>query len=45
MIIQYQDEDSGDPVQMYRLARAFSAQKKIESSNRFWMLFHETMIT
>ena len=25
MIFQYQDEDSGEPVQMYRLARAFSA--------------------
>ena len=45
MIFQYQDEDSGEPVQMYRLARAFSAKKKIESSNRFWMLFHGTMIT
>ena len=28
MIFQYQDEDSGEPVQMYRLARAFSALKK-----------------
>ena len=47
MIFQYQDEDSGEPMQMYeyRLARAFSALKKIESSNRFWMLFHGTMIT
>ena len=25
MIFQYQDEDSGEPMQMYRLARAFSA--------------------
>ena len=25
MIFQYHDEDSGEPVQMYRLARAFSA--------------------
>ena len=25
MIFQYQDEDSGEPVQMYRLARAFFA--------------------
>ena len=25
MIFQYCDEDSGEPVQMYRLARAFSA--------------------
>ena len=25
MIFQYQDEDSGEPVQMYRLVRAFSA--------------------
>ena len=40
MIFQYQDEDSGEPVQMYRLA----IEKK-ESSNRFWMLFHGTMIT
>ena len=45
MIFQKQDEDSGEPMQMYRLARAFSAQKKIESSNRLWMLFHGTMIT
>ena len=40
MIFQYQDEDSGEPMQMYRLAK-----EKIESSNRFWMLFHGTMIT
>ena len=45
MIFQDQDEDSGEPVQMNRLARAFSAKKIIESSNRFWMLFHGTMIT
>ena len=45
MIFQYCDEDSGEPVQMYRLARAFSARNKIESSNRVWMLFHGTMIT
>ena len=45
MIFQYQDEDSGEPVQMYRFARAFSAKKKIESSNHFWMLFHGTKIT
>ena len=25
MIFQYQDKDSGEPMQMYRLARAFSA--------------------
>ena len=25
MIFQYQDKDSGEPVQMYRLARTFSA--------------------
>ena len=25
MIFQYSDEDSGEPVQMYRLARVFSA--------------------
>ena len=43
MIFQYQDEDSGEPVQMYRLARAFSEKKQIESSNRFRMLFHGTM--
>ena len=35
MIFQYQDEDSGEPVCI----------EKIESSNRFWMLFHGTMIT
>ena len=45
MIFQYQDEDSGEPVQMYRLARAFSVKKTIESSNRFWMIFHGTMIS
>ena len=45
MIFQYQDEDLGEPVQMYRLARAFSAMKNIESSNLFWMLFHGPMIT
>ena len=39
MIFQYQDEDSGEPVQMNRVARAL---EKIESSNRFWMLFHGT---
>ena len=39
MIFQYQDEDSGEPVQMYRLARAFSAKKNIESSNRFGCYF------
>ena len=44
MILQYRDEDSGEPVQIFRLARAFSASKKIESGNRFWMLFHKTMI-
>ena len=44
MIFQYQDEDSGEPMQMYRLARAFCIEK-IESSNRLWMLFHGTMIT
>ena len=38
MIFQYRDKDSGEPVQMNRLG-------KIESSNRFWMLFHGTMIT
>ena len=43
MIFQYCDEESVEPVQMYRLARAFSAKK--ESSNRFWMLFHASMIT
>ena len=45
MIFQYQDEDSGEPVQMYRLVRAFLCIEEIESSNRFWMLFHGTMIT
>ena len=45
MIFQYQDEDSGEPAQMYRLARVFYVKKKIESSNCFWMLFHGTMIT
>ena len=45
MICQYLDEDSGEPVQMYRLARAFSARNKIDSSNRFWILFHGSMIT
>ena len=39
MIFQYQDEDSGEPLQIYRLARAFSALKKIESSNRFGCYF------
>ena len=38
MIYPYCDEDSVEPVQMCRLARAFSA-KKIESSNRFWICF------
>ena len=28
MINQYQDEESGEPVQMYRLARAFSANRE-----------------
>ena len=28
VLFQYQDEDSGEPVQMYRLARAFYALKK-----------------
>ena len=41
MIFQYQDEDSGEPMQMYRLL----CIEKIESSNRFWVLFHGTMIT
>ena len=45
MVFQYQDEDSVEPVRMYKLARAFSALEEIESSNRFWMLFHDTMIT
>ena len=38
MIFQYEDEDSGELVQMYRLARAFS-EEKIESSNRFGCYF------
>ena len=41
----YCDEGSGQPVQMFRLARDFSAKKIIERSNRFWMLFHGNMIT
>ena len=39
MIFQYCDEDSGEP------EPSLHRKKKIESSNRFWMLFHGTMIT
>ena len=36
MIFQYQDEDAGEPVQMYILA----CIEKVVSSDRFLMLFH-----
>ena len=42
-IFQHQDEVSGEPVQMFRLAR--EKKEKIESSIRFWMFFHGTEIT
>ena len=49
MIFQYQDEDSGEPVQMYRLARATIMQplciEKIESSNRFYVMSWDYNIT
>ena len=47
MIFQYQDEDSGEPVQIYihTYSPEPSLYRKIESSTRFWMLFHGTMIT
>ena len=45
MIFQYQDEDSGEPVQMYKTHQSLLCIEKIESSNRFWVLFHGTMIT
>ena len=35
MTFQYQDEDSGEPLQMYRLARAFSALKKSREQYSF----------
>ena len=38
MTFQYQDEDSGEPMQMYT-RKSLLCIEKIESSNRFWMLF------
>ena len=45
MVFQYQDEDSGEPMQIVQTRQSLLCIEKIESSNRFWMLFHGTMIT
>ena len=43
MIFQYQDEDSGEACANVQTPQSLLCIEKIESSNRFWMLFHGTM--
>ena len=45
MIFQYCDEDSGEPVQMYRLARAHLHRLKSRIVIVFGCYFYRTMIT